>query len=234
MRKNILFTFLVMTVISLVFLLCGKNPIESKYKVPEVVTVVTDIDGNTYRTVKIGNQWWMAENLRVTRYRNGTEIPKVLDNTSWSNLTTGAYCDHDNNPSTSEIYGRLYNWYAIKDVHNIAPDGWHVPSYEEWGTLVNYLGGQNNAGGKLKETDTTYWKSPNTGADNTSGFSALPGGCRYEDCNFSGIGHSARFWTSSSFDGSKAWFYGLSFQEPSVVGGYQKKMCGLSIRCIKD
>ena len=135
---------------------------------------VTDADGNTYRTIKIGNQWWMAENLRTTRYRNGDPIPTVTDNFTWGHLLTGACCSYDNDSSMVFTYGRLYNWHAVSDGRGLAPLGWHVPSDADWGTLVEYLGGSAVAGGKMKEAGTAHWLSPNTGATNESAFS----GCR--------------------------------------------------------
>jgi len=122
----------------------------------EVITnmnVVVDIDGNFYAVVKIGDQWWMAENLKVIHYRNGDAIPNVTLR-EWSALTTGAYCDWGNDPNNAGIYGRLYNWYTVADSRKIAPEGWHVSSDEEWQTLVDYLGGSSVAGGKMKETGT--------------------------------------------------------------------------------
>jgi uncharacterized protein (TIGR02145 family) len=113
---------------------------------------VTDIDGNIYITVKIGNQWWMAENLKVTHYQNSDVIPEVTDNTQWGGLFSGAWCSYNNEESNVAVYGRWYNWYAVSDGSNIAPAGWHVPSDEEWQTLVDYLGGDGVAGGKMKTT----------------------------------------------------------------------------------
>ena len=142
-------------------------------KADETRTSLTDIDGNDYKTVTIGTQVWMVENLKTTKYNDGTAIPNITDNTSWAALTTGAYCDNINTPSISTTYGRLYNWYAVDNNagtkvasnggKNVCPTGWHVPSDAEWTTLTTYLGGESVAGGKLKETGTTHWQSPNTG-----------------------------------------------------------------------
>lgn len=154
---------------------CEKNPINSK---KEKTGTVTDIDGNIYQTIKIGTQWWMAENLKVTHYRNGDSIPNVTDETAWSNLTTGAYGNYNNDDDISNTYANLYNWYAVNDSRNIAPIGWHIPTDAEWQTLVDYLGGESVAGSKMKETGTEHWRSPNVGTTNESGFSALPGDYR--------------------------------------------------------
>ncbi len=160
---------------------------------------VTDIDGNVYEIVTIGNQVWMAENLKVTHYRNGEPLPNVTDNIEWRNLDTGAYCNYNNDVAYVATYGRLYNWFAVNDSRNIAPAGWHVPSDAEWQTLDDYLGSDtNDAGCKLKETGTSHWRSPNEGATNESRFSALPGGARKSLFGtFDYIGIYAFFWTST-------------------------------------
>jgi uncharacterized protein (TIGR02145 family) len=144
---------------------------------------VKDIDGNVYKTVKIGNQWWMAENLKVTHYRNGDEIPNRADDDEW-NKGIGAYCNYNNDVTNFEIYGGIYNWFAVDDSRKLAPEGWHVPTDDEWQVLVDYLGGDTLAGGKMKSTGTIeggdgLWRGSNEGTTNESGFSALPGGYRY-------------------------------------------------------
>jgi len=194
---------------------------------------VTDIDGNTYQTVKIGDQWWMAENLKVTHYRNGDAIPNVTDVSEWSNLTTGAYCNYNNDDNNANTYGSLYNWYAVDDSRNIAPDGWHVPTDAKWQTLVDYLGGDAIAGGKMKETGTSHWKSPNTGATNESGFSALPGGYRGYTGLFADVGDYAYFW-SSKWYGSTAWYRGLLYDYSGVYRGNFSHQNGYSVRCVRD
>ncbi len=196
---------------------------------------VTDIDGNTYKTVKIGDQWWMAENLKVTHYRNGDAIPHVTDATDWSNLTTGAYCNYDNDENNATTYGRLYNWYAIDNIRNIAPEGWHVPSDAEWQTLVDYLGGSSVAGGKMKETGTTHWNSPNTGATNESGFSALAGGSRTHSGSYaSSMGNHACFWSSTKYDCLSMLYRHLDCAS-SRIGSYtSNKESGFSVRCLRD
>jgi len=196
---------------------------------------VTDIDGNTYKTVKIGDQWWMAENLKVIHYRNGDSIPNVTDATEWSNLTIGAYCNYDNNVNNATTYGSLYNWYAVNDSRNIAPEGWHVPSNNEWQTLVDYLGGVLIAGGKMKETGTTHWNSPNTGANNESGFTALPGGYRDGDGPYGEVGAYAYFWSSTEYDSDHALNgRSLGYSYSGVGWGSSPKQYGFSIRCVRD
>ena len=125
-------------------------------------STVTDIDGNVYQTVTIGTQEWMAENLKVTHYRNGDPIQLVTDDSSWSNLSTGAYCDYDNDGDNVAVYGRLYNWFAVNDSRAIAPAGWHVATAADWQTLIDILGGDAVAGGKMKEAGTAHWLAPNT------------------------------------------------------------------------
>jgi len=206
---------------------------------------VTDIDGNVYQTVTIGTQEWMAENLKVTHYRNGDPIPHVTDAATWEGLTSGAYCEYDNDGGNVATYGRLYNWYAVDDSRNIAPEGWHVPTDEEWKQLEMYLGmSQSEAddagwrgtdeGGKLKESGTTHWASPNTGATNESGFTALPGGYRFGSGYFDGMGYLAGFWSSTEGSSSNAWYRGLGYDDAQVYRGYHYEHYGFSVRCVRD
>jgi len=151
-------------------------------------STVTGNDGNVYQVVRIGNQCWMAENLRTTRYANGDAIPQVTGNSTWSSLSTGAWCWYDNDNQYENPYGKLYNWHAVADSRNICPAGWHVPTDAEWDALANFLGGSNVAGGKMKATGTAHWNSPNTDATNSSGFTGLPGGYRYYYGYFYSVG----------------------------------------------
>jgi len=154
---------------------------------------MTDLDGNVYKTVTIGDQTWMAENLRTTTYNDGTAISYAADSAEWINLSTGGYCNYNNTTNEEAIstYGRLYNNAAVHS-GKLAPTGWHVPTDEEWKTLITYLG--DEAGGKLKETGTTHWNSPNTGATNETGFTALPGGSIGYDAEFGHLGESGCWW----------------------------------------
>ena len=203
-------------------------------------TTVTDIDGNTYQTIQIGDQCWMAENLKVTHYRNGDAILHITGNTDWKNLSTGAYCNYINDTSYVVTYGRLYNWYAVADSRGMAPEGWHVPSDPEWRTLVDYLGGFSVAGGKLKTTGTIeggtgLWYSPNTGATNESGFSGLPGGFRSKNSGgFFGLGRVAYFWSSTEYIGDYAWSRPLHYNNVQVFSYSISKRRGFSVRCVKD
>jgi uncharacterized protein (TIGR02145 family) len=198
------------------------------------IGTVTDIDGNIYLTIKIGDQWWMMENLKVTHYRNGDPIPNVTDYGGWEALSTGAYCNYDNDEGHVAVYGRLYNWYAVDDSRNIAPEGWHVPSDAEWQTLVDYLGGNLVAGGKMKEAGISHWYTPNEGATNESGFTALPGGYRWFDGSFGYMGNEAYFWSFTEANSLTAWCRGL-FYFSSGVGRYSDgKRLGHSVRCVRD
>jgi len=204
------------------------------------IGTVTDIDGNVYHTVTIGTQVWMVENLKVTRFRNGDPIPNVVDNAEWDKLSSGAYCEYDNDLSNVATYGRLYNWYAVNDNRNLAPVGWHVPTSEEWETLETYLGGQFVAGGKLKESGISHWRSPNVGADNSSGFLGLPGGIRASYKNSIGaynyIGEIGAFWSSTELRESEAWMRFLTNYDDALAKPELPtyKSFGYSVRCIQD
>jgi len=195
---------------------------------------VTDYDGNVYHTITIGTQVWMVENLKVTHYRNGDPIPNVTDSSAWGNLTTGAYCNYNNDVNNVTTYGRLYNWFTVSDSRNIAPTGWHVPTDAEWTTLTTYLGGESVAGGKLKETGTTHWASPNTGATNETGFTALPGGYRFPIGSFDLIGVYGFLWSSTEINSTGAWERYLPFDGSDLSRTSDSKNYGNSIRCLKD
>jgi uncharacterized protein (TIGR02145 family) len=196
---------------------------------------VTDVDGNVYKTIKIGTQTWMAENLKVTHYVNGNLITKITDDTQWEFLTTEAYCDYNNKPSFSTIYGKLYNWYSVVDSRNICPIGWHLPSDAEWTTLITYLGGVNVAGGKLKETGTTHWKSPNEGATNESGFTGLPGGGRSPEGIFDFFIYYGQWWSFTEDNTNNALYSSLDYGTIyAFFSSSATKNCGFSVRCVKD
>lgn len=208
---------------------------------------VTDIDGNIYHTVIIGSQVWTVENLKTTRYRNGDLIPNYISDSLWKyhplGVTGGGYCNYQNTTNTDTIntYGHLYNWYAVNDSRNIAPTGWHVPTLDEWKTLVNFCGGTNAAGGKLKEAGTFHWMSPNSDATNETGFTALPGGLRTVDntlifISFTYFGLAGEWWSSSkplSSNGPSAYSLRI-YDDGNIDLSYPPTFCGLSVRCIKD
>jgi uncharacterized protein (TIGR02145 family) len=192
---------------------------------------VTDVDGNVYKTVTIGTQTWMAENLKVTHYRDGTAIPSFTTSSAWASLTTGARYDNKSN------FGHLYNWYAVSDNRNIAPIGWHVATDAEWTTLSTYLGGDALAGGKLKEAGITHWLTPNTGATNESGFSSLPGGgIGYNgvDQYGNGTGDTAIYWSKDSYSTSSTWIREMYNNSTTLDRLIRIKQSGFSVRCVKD
>ncbi len=201
---------------------------------------VTDIDGNVYHTVTIGTQVWMVENLKTTRYRDGTDIPLVMDGIGittigWTNLQTPGYCYYLNLDYTyKNIYGAIYNWHAV-NTGKLAPTGWHVPTDSEWTTLKNYLGGFSVAGGKLKESGTSHWFEPNGGATNETGFTGLPGGARdYGGGNFNSVGSMGHFWSSSESGFITAWSWALWYYNSFIARGSDGKSYGFSVRCVKD
>lgn len=195
-------------------------------------------------TIKIGNQIWQSKNLDVETYRDGTPIPQVTDQDEWSNLTTGAWCYYNNDPANREKYGKLYNWYAVAGIHDndpntpnkvLAPEGWHVPSDNEWLTLSLFLGGESVSGGKIKSTGTSLWESPNTGATNESKFNGLPGGYRASDFYY--LRKSSHWWSSTSLFNNfemYAWSVSANFESDDFIMWEFDKSQGYSVRCIKD
>lgn len=219
---------------------------ELSFTTANTTNYITDFDGNEYLTVTIGAQVWMAENLKVTHYRNGDPIPNVTDNQTWQFFTTGAHCTYNNDTTNVFTYGRLYNWFAVDDSRGIAPVGWHVASDDEWKQLEMYLGmSQGNAdamwcrgtdeGGKLKATGTLLWTVPNIGATNETGFSALPGGNRPDVGmgNFEGINDYAFFWTSTPW-GNASWKRYLTCCIAQICRDFTMQHSGYSVRCVKD
>jgi len=211
-------------------------PVSSSIETFDFVAA-TDFDGNNYTTVTIGTQVWMVENLKVTHYRNGDPIPNITDNALWAALRDGAYCNYNNtiNSNTIATYGRLYNWFTVADSRNIAPTGWHVPSHAEWITLTTTLLGELVAGGKMKETGTTHWRSPNTSATNESGFTALPSGYRYSrDGSFRNLDFGSYWWNSTAHSDTEAWDRCLKSNDTICYAGFDTRQEGFSLRLIKD
>ena len=184
--------------------------------------------------ITIGNQNWAPKNLDVASYRNGDPIPEVQATSTWSNLTTGAWCYYENNTANGTTYGKLYNWYAVNDPRGLAPNGYHIPTDAEWTTLTSYLGGTVTAGGKMKEAGTSHWLSPNTNATNSSGFTGLPGGFRFTDGGFYNIGFSGYWWSSSEATTNSAWDRNLFYYEGKVYSYNRDKRAGLAVRCLRD
>jgi uncharacterized protein (TIGR02145 family) len=195
---------------------------------------VMDIDGNEYQTIKIGTQIWMVENLKTTRYNDGTAIPLVTDSATWGALTTPGYCWYNNDSvSNAKSYGALYNWYTVNS-GKLAPAGWHVPSDSEWTVLSTYLGGDNVSGGKLKEAGTTHWNSPNTGATNETGFLALPGGFRYYSGTYSNQSIYGTWWSATEYEASYAWYRYLSNIDNGLRRSGDNKSSGYSVRLLRN
>jgi len=199
---------------------------------------VTDMDGNVYHTVQIGRQIWMVENLKVTRFRNGEAIPRITENDQWAQATASAYCDYNNDAKNSEIYGRLYNWFAVNDARKLAPAGWHVPSESEWNDLIKHLGGGIAAEQTLKESGFTHWQAKHKIGDNASGFTALPAGSRlYLIGNFDSMGYLAYFWSSDQHNYNGILYSGYCMLNSGSSGAILQatnQKSGYSVRCIKD
>ena len=212
---------------------------------------VTDIDGNSYKTIVIGKQTWMAENLRVTKYRNGDVIPNVTVNTTWHTLLNGGQCTYNNNIEINSIkkFGRLYNYYAVVDSRKIAPTGWHIPTDEEWAQLVDYLKANltsNDTPAKSLASGTDWAESlvegtlgycdpvSNSLLNNSSGFSALPAGIRFYFGSSNYVTTYSAWWSSSQFDNTNAFFRSLNYDAAEIGRNYYEKVFGLSVRCVKD
>lgn len=208
---------------------------------------ITDNDGNVYHGVKIGNQIWMTENLRTTTYADGSAIPIVEDSTAWSELDVDdrAYCWYDNRTSNEDVYGGLYTWAAAtngasssssnpSNVQGICPDGWHLPSEDEFQELVVFLGGSREAGYYLKEHGTDHWGGVNAGTSNSSGFTALPGGYRTIRGIFDRMGGFGNFWSSTESSAYSAHNLGLIYIDGKVTLDGSIRQYGLSVRCVKD
>lgn len=205
---------------------CNKNDEQT----PEIIT---DINGNIYHSVTIGTQIWMVENLKVTKFNDGTPLSLISDSAEWASLSTPGYCWYDNNESAyKDSYGALYNGYATK-TGKLAPTGWHIATDAEWTILTTYLGGENIAGGKLKEKGTIHWAEPNTEATNETGFSALPGGYRYPMGQFVGGGFIGYWWSSSDYYTGSIYKF-MSNSDKLVGSNNTNNEFGYSVRCIKN
>ncbi len=216
------------------------NNIEKITFTGEGTNTISDIDGNVYNIVQIGSQLWMADNLKTTKYHDGSSIPLQTNDASWTasgHNNSPAYCWYGNNISNKNPYGALYNFYALDPETNggkhVCPAGWRVPTDEDWTKLTNHLGGLSVAGGKMKATGTEYWQAPNSGATNESGFNGLPGGSR-SNADFIEMGKLGRWWSSTVRDDNSIWFRQLSNGSTSVLRHNLSKYQGFSIRCIKE
>jgi uncharacterized protein (TIGR02145 family) len=195
---------------------------------------VTDVEGYTYKTVRIGNTIWMAENLRTTTFSDGSSIQIAESNSAWTNMNSSAYCWYNNDETTYKAtYGAIYNGYTIES-GKICPTGWHVPKVEDWSYLREFLGDSATIGGNLKEAGTEHWLTPNRGADNSSGFTALPGGIRYFEGTYSSIRSYASFWSASMPVTNELWSISLYFADEAFKMNHRSRKYGFSIRCVKD
>lgn len=199
-----------------------------KENIPE--GTVKDADGNVYHTIVIDSQLWMLENLKTTRYNDGTPIIQITDNQIWDTLTIPAYCWHGNNPENKESYGALYNWHVVK-TGKICPAGWHVPTYEDWMALSTYV---QNDGGRLKEQGTTHWTFPNSQANNATGFTALPGSFRGFNGRFGELGVSGYWWSDGPYNGYWGVATGLYHNDFLFDMRSTPKLFGMSVRCVRD
>lgn len=234
--KTIWIYFLAILSVILIFSSGCKKKDNSSNNAP--VTTVTDKDGNVYHTVTIGTQVWMVENLKTTKYNDGSSIPLVTVDTIWGKLTTPAYCWYNNTIGNNDTYGTLYNWYAVQ-TGKLAPTGWHIPTQDEWLILINYVGGPFEAGGKLKEKDTIHWASTNVGATDDYGFTALPGGYREVDTYSNWVGYNdmrkyCGFWTTSEYSATEVADVEIYNQKPTASLYSMYKNWGISVRCIKN
>ena len=193
---------------------------------------VTDIDGNVYKTLDIGNKTWMMENLKVTRFRNGVAIEEITNDNDWGNAFEAARCSYGNSAANNAIYGQLYNFYAIEDLQGLCPEGWEVPSDAQWADLVSTFGGEAIAGGKLKQVGTTLWTAPNVGATNESGFTGLPGGSRGFS-GFAGINDGGRWWTRSKELNAFGRSWGMWHSNTVAQRSANDFYAGFSVRCVK-
>ena len=228
------------TRISLIFVIASflVLAVSCKKKEGDNPETVTDIDGNVYHIVTIGTQVWFDENLKTTKYSDGTDIPYVTDAATWDGLSTPAYCWQDNDISNKTTYGALYNWYVVNTA-KLCPTGWHVATDDDWTALVNFVGGAAVAGGKLKSTRTApdahpRWDSPNTGAIDEYNFKALPEGGRSSGGEFTTKGKYGTWWSSNEWTPTGAYLRDMYADRSDVFKGGSNKEHGFSVRCIKD
>lgn len=242
MNKNLLS---LIVAIGLVLTGCDKEELPKsippkEFNASRTYGTMTDQDGNTYKTIKIGTQTWMAENLKTTKYRNGEPIPEVTNENQWMNLKTGAYCSYENNKEYKDVYGLLYNGYVISEEKEVAPEGWHIATQKEWYELNKYLGDNSQfVGRRLKEAGFIHWNDQHdpyfTGGDNDSGFTALPGGWRRTLSNFQGVGYFGHWlYPEKNSNEEQSSYISLNERNNSTQSGSVEKSTGMNIRCVKD
>jgi uncharacterized protein (TIGR02145 family) len=229
MKKKIV--YLISSIMTFTLLICLITTSCQKSNDDSNITTgtVSDIDGNEYKTIKIGSQWWMAENLKVSKFRNGDSIPDVTDSSFWNSNNNAAYCWYNNDISNKKLFGALYNWNVVKDHRNVAPEGWHIPTTSEWNVLINFLGGDSIAGLSLKSTNGWF---NNGNGNNNSGFNSFSSGFRDYAGIFLNVG--ASFWTTTTLESGRNYCRILYPQGNDIILGIAYDKEGLSIRCIKD
>lgn len=232
MKMNLAKVGLFVAVVLVAFVLsnCSKTEV-----IPGVQgETVTDFEGNIYHTVLIGSQTWMAENLRSIKLSDGTQIPYVTNNNTWSNLVTPGYSYYSNDSVNFKYgYGALYNWYCVKS-GKLCPTGWHVPTDADWTTLINGLGVDSMAGGKLKLANYSAWISPNLYATNSTGFNAVPSGYRFYNGSYNNTSYSGNFWSATENNTATAWYRYLTYDKGKMYRNSIDKQYGFSIRCLKN
>ena len=215
-------------------------------QISNLQTQITDLYILNHPSITNGPQFWQSTNLDVSTYSDGTIIPQVNDAAAWASLTTGAWCYYNNDSVNGNTYSKLYNWYAVAGIYDVAsktditkrkklaPLGYHIPSDDEWSTLSSFLGGLDIAGGKMKEIGTTHWHSPNTLATNSSNFTGLPGGSRAPNGIFQNIGYYGFWWSSSEYDSTDSLFRILDYKSSSITVNNVTRTYGFSVRCVRD
>ncbi len=220
-------------IVSFLFILTNSCKKDETPPLPEPPSV-TDVEGNKYSIVTIGTQTWMAENLRVKQLNDSSYIPWLTNSTQWENTTAPAHCYYDNDSTEyDDTYAVLYNWFAV-NTGKLCPEGWHVPTDADWTTLIDYLGGADTAGGLLKEVGVDHWVSPNVGATNEDGFTALPGGYRDYNGPFYDLGTKGIWWSSKEENTGSSWYRTIRNNLPTVLNNNGFKQRGHSVRCVKD
>jgi uncharacterized protein (TIGR02145 family) len=217
------------------FRIRAKNSIGESFSNDMIfTTLIKDIDGNVYHIIHIGNQEWLSENLKTTKYNDNSDIPKVTDANVWNFISTAAYCWYNNDSAKNKnTNGALYNWNTVK-TSKLCPIGWHVPSDNEWTVLINFLGGESVSGGKLKERDFSHWHNPNYGATDEVGFMALPGGLRFYGGAYEFLSYGCYWWSSFQSTITGAWGRSIQNSSSSIDRGIFPTFFGLSVRCIRD
>jgi uncharacterized protein (TIGR02145 family) len=203
------------------------------FVIAQEISTVKDLDGNIYNTIKIGEQIWMSENLKTTKLNDGTQIAKVTGIAEWAALSTPGYCWYKNDTSYKNVYGALFNAYAV-NTSRLCPFAWHVSTDDDWSKLESYLGGEKIAGGKLKDTGTLLWSDPNSGATNEILFNALPGGSRFTNGLFLTVKNMGYWWSPGESNTFNNWYRSIYYRDVSVTRNFIDSTNGFSVRCVKD